>query len=257
MSSKRRRRGGAPHSIPAVILAAGKGTRMAAREAKAAAEVGGKAMASRVLDAVRGVGASRVIAVVGHQAADVRAAIGDGVEYVTQEQQRGTGHAVQCAQASLASYRGPVIITYADIPLLPTDEVARLVARHIETAAAATLLTAIFDEPGTLGRIVRADDGSVRGIVEARDATPEQLAINEINVGVYCFDVPLLFETLAELTDDNAQRQLYLTDTIGILVRGCHPVQAVAVERAHTGMGVDTLDDLAKARRYSTMGEAL
>ena len=257
MSSKRCRCGGAVRSIPAVILAAGKGTRMAAREAKAAAEVGGKAMATRVLDAVRGIGASRVIAVVGHQAVDVRAAMGDDVEYVTQEQQRGTGHAVQCAQESLASYQGPVIIAYADIPLLPTDEVARLVAHHIDAGTAATLLTAVFDDPGTLGRVIRADDGSVRGIVEARDATPEQLAINEINVGVYCFDVPLLFDALAELTDDNKQRQLYLTDTIEILVRGRHRVEAMAVQKAHTGMGVDTLDDLAKARRYWTAGDAL
>jgi len=230
---------------------------MKAREPKAAVPVGGRPMAARVVDTLRGAGVSRIVAVVGHRAGDVRAAIGDGVEYVVQEEQLGTGHAARCAHSVLQSYKGPIVVTYADIPLLPKDEVARLVVRHVETGAAATLLTAIFDEPGTLGRIIRAPDGRVQGIVEAGDATKEQLAIREINVGVYCFEALLLFEALAELTNDNAQRQFYLTDTIGILVGRGERVEALAVESAHSGMGVDTEEDLSRAQHHWMIDKAL
>ncbi len=230
---------------------------MKVREPKAAVPVGGKPMAARVADAMRGAGVSRIIAVVGHRADDVRAAVGDTVEYVVQDEQLGTGHAARCAENLLRTCAGPVLVAYADIPLLPKDEVARLLARHIETGAAATLLTAVFDEPGTLGRIIRASNGRVEGIVEARDATDEQLALKEINVGVYCFQGPLLFEALAEITSDNVQGQLYLTDTIGILVRRGERVEALALASARSGMGVDTVEDLARAQRHSTIGEAL
>lgn len=257
MSNNRGRHRRINDAIPAVILAAGKGTRMKAGEPKVAVFVGGRPMVLRVVDAMRGAGICRIIAVVGHRADDVRAALGDGVAYVVQDQQLGTGHAVRCSQAMLQSYVGPVVVGYADIPLLPKGDVARLVDRHIESGAAATLLTAIFEEPGTLGRVVRGSDGRVQAIVEARDATDEELAIKEINVGVYCFESPLLFEALAELTDDNAQHQLYLTDAIAILLRRGERVEALSVAAAHTGIGVNTADDLAKAERYWTMGEAL
>ena len=256
MSKNRGRPSRTSHTIPAVILAAGKGTRMKAGEPKAAVPVGGRPMVLRVADAMYGAGISRIIAVVGHGADDVREALGDGVSYVVQRQQLGTGHAACCSRTVLQSYRGPVIVAYADIPLLPEGEVARLIERHIESGAVATLLTAIFDEPGTLGRVVRAGDGRVRAIVEARDATDEEIAIREINVGVYCFEAPLLFEVLEEVTDDNAQHQLYLTDAIKILVRRGERVEAVPVEAAHTGVGVNTADDLAKAERYWMMGKA-
>lgn len=230
---------------------------MKTREPKAAVPIGGRPMAARIVDALRAAGASRIIAVVGHRADDVRAAIGEDVKYVVQEEQLGTGHATRCAQRVMQSYEGPVLVTYADVPLLPKGEIERLIAHHVETGAAATLLTAIFEDPGTLGRIVRAPDGRVRGIVEARDATKEELAIKEINVGVYCFEASLMFEALGEITNDNAQRQFYLTDTIRILVRDKQRVEALTLKSSHSGMGVDTDEDLARAQRYLTMGEAL
>lgn len=242
-------------TIPAVILAAGKGTRMRAAEPKAAVRVGGRPMAARVAGAMRGAGVTRIIAVVGHRAADVRAAIGPGIEYVVQDQQLGTGHAAKCAQIALADYEGPVIVAYADIPLLTERDIAHLVERHLLSDADATMLTAVLAEPGTLGRIIRGPDGSVQGIVEARDASQEQLRIREINVGVYCFEAPLLFELLGELKNDNAQSQYYLTDVIGLLVgRGCR-VEAISLESAHNGMGVDTVEDLARAQELSASGE--
>jgi bifunctional UDP-N-acetylglucosamine pyrophosphorylase/glucosamine-1-phosphate N-acetyltransferase len=234
-----------------VILAAGKGTRMKTVEPKAAVHVNGRPMAVRVIEAVRKAGSSRIIAVVGHRADDVKAAIGNEVEYVVQEEQLGTGHAVRCAGPALTGYCGAVIVAYADIPLLRESDVSRLVKRHLESGAAATLLSARFDHPGTLGRILRGLNGGVRGIVEARDATQEQLKIREINVGVYCFQAPLLLQALAEVRSNNAQKQYYLTDVIGILVARGERVEAVIMEESEGGLGVDTVEDLARAQDLS------
>jgi len=250
-------RSGAPVDLPAIILAAGKGTRMKTGEAKAAVPVNGRPMAVRVIDAMRKAGATRMVVVVGHRADDVCAAIGDDVEYVVQEQQIGTGDAVRCAAPSFAGHQGPVLVAHADIPLLREADVRRLVQRHLATGAAATMLTAEFQEPGSLGRVMRGADGRVVGIVEARDATPEQLAIKEINVAVYCFQAPHLFDALAQVNNDNAQGQYYLTDVIGILVGRGQQVEAVTMEYPHGGLGVDTVEDLARAQSISAGHEHL
>jgi bifunctional UDP-N-acetylglucosamine pyrophosphorylase/glucosamine-1-phosphate N-acetyltransferase len=244
-----------PGELPAIILAAGKGSRMKTGEAKAAVPVNGRPMATRVIDAMGRAGASRIIVVVGHRADDVRAAIGDSVEYAVQEEQLGTGDAVKCAAAALTGHQGPVLIAHADIPLLRDTDVRHLLQRHLSSGAAATMLTAEFQDPGSLGRVMRGADGSVVGIVEARDATPEQLKIKEINVAVYCFQAPLLFEALAQVTSNNAQGQYYLTDVIGILVGRGKRVEAVKMEHSHGGIGVDTAEDLAKARSISATHE--
>ena len=211
-------------------------------------------MVARVTDAMRGAGVTRIIAVVGHRADDVRAAMGEGVEYVVQEQQLGTGHAARCARIALADYEGPGIVAYADIPLLTKDDVSRLIEHHLLSRSAVTMLTAVLSKPGTLGRIVRAADGTVQGIVEARDADERQLNIGEINVGVYCFEAPLIFEVLSELKRENAQAQYYLTDAIGILAERELRVDAIALQIPHNGMGVDTVEDLQRAQQLSTSG---
>lgn len=218
---------------------------------KAALHVGGRAMASRVIEAIKGAGISRIVTVVGHRADDVQVAVGDGVEYVVQEEQLGTGHAARCAEASLSGWEGPVVVAYADIPLLRFVDVVSLVEGHVRSGAAVTLLTAIFEDPKKLGRILRDDEGKVRGIIETRDASEEQLKIKEINVGVYCFDGSKLFRALAQVKNDNAQHQYYLTDTVGILVEGGERVEAVVMEVAHAGIGVNTAEDLARAQRLS------
>jgi len=237
-------------------LAAGKGTRLDLGSPKMTMDVGGRPMVLRVIEAVRGAGVDRVIVVVGHRANDVQAAVGNHVAYVVQEEQLGTGHAAQQAEGVLAGYRGPVVVTYGDIPLLRGRDIAGLVARHLETGAAATLLTAVFEKPGSLGRIVRNPDGTVKAIVEAKDATPEQLEIREINVGVFCFAAPLLFEVLRQVKNDNAQHQYYLTDVIGLLVERAQRVEAVTMEFAFAGVGVNTPEDLAHAQRLVAAGEA-
>jgi len=246
-----------PHrnTPPGVILAAGKGTRMNVREPKAVVRVGGRPMAARVADAMRGAGVTRIIAVVGHRADDVRAAMGDGVEYVVQEEQLGTGHAARCSRVALADYEGPVIIAYADIPLLTKDDVSRLIDHHLLSRPTVTMLTAVLPNPGRLGRIMRTADGTVQGIVEARDADEEQLKIGEVNVGVYCFQAPLIFEVLSELKRENAQAQYYLTDALGILVARKQRADAVALEVPYNGMGVNTIEDLERAQQLSSSGD--
>ena len=134
---------------------------MRAREPKAAVRVGGRPMVARVADAMRGAGIARIIAVVGHRAGDVRAAVGGGVEFVVQGEQLGTGHAARCARAALAQYEGPVVIAYADIPLITEDDISRLMEHHVLSRSAATMLTAVLAKPGTLGRIMRSADNSV------------------------------------------------------------------------------------------------
>ena len=227
---------------------------MNAREPKAVVHVGGRPMAARVSEAMLGAGVTRVIAIVGHRADDVRAAMGDGVEYVLQDEQPGTGHAARCSQVALGDYEGPVIIAYADIPLLTKDDVSLLIDHHLVSRPAGTLLTAVLPEPGRLGRIVRAADGAVEGIVEARDADEKQLAISEVNVGVYCFQAPLIFDVLSHLRRENAQGQYYLTDAIGIIVDSGQRIDAVSLEVPHNGMGVNTLEDLELARQLSSSG---
>ncbi len=224
---------------------------MRGEEPKAVVRVGGRPMAARVADAMRGAGITRIVAVIGHRADDVRTAVGEGLDYVVQDEQLGTGHAAKCAQVALADYEGPVIIAYADIPLLTENDVARLVDHHLLSGTDATLLTAEPVDAGTLGRIVRGPDSSVQGIIEARDASDEQLTIREINVGVYCFEAPLVFELLGELKNENAQTQYYLTDVIGLLVSRGRRVEAIRLEVAHNGMGVNTMEDLARAQQLS------
>jgi dTDP-glucose pyrophosphorylase len=245
----------APGGLPAVILAAGRGTRMATDEPKALVKVDGRPMVTRVIDAVRGGGATRVIVVVGHRGDEVKAAIGDGVEFAVQGEPLGTGHAVCSAIPVLDGFAGPLIVAHADIPLLRESDVTRLVEHHLRTGAAATLLAAMCDDPRALGRVLRGPQGEVTRIVEARDATPEELSVREVNVAVYCFDSSLLFEALTEVRAENAQRQYYLTDVIGILVARQVRVEAVTLESAHTGMGVDTLADLVRARSVSAAYE--
>ena len=241
-------------TIPAVILAAGKGTRMKGDKPKAAVPVAGRPMAARVADAIRGAGLSHIIAVVGHGAADVKTALGEGVEFVIQDAQLGTGHAARCSHVALADYEGPVLIAYADIPLLTKDDVAHLVERHLLSSGVATMLTAILPSPGTLGRVLRNGDGSVEAIVEARDATPEQLRVNEVNVGVYCFEAPLIFDMLKELKQDNAQAQYYLTDVIGMCISRGERVDAISLQVPHNGLGVNTMEDLELAQQLSSDG---
>jgi bifunctional UDP-N-acetylglucosamine pyrophosphorylase / glucosamine-1-phosphate N-acetyltransferase len=233
-------------NLVAIVLAAGKGTRMKSRLPKAAHCVCGKPMARYPVDAARAVGAQRVVVVVGHEADAVRAAVGDDVEYALQSEQRGTGHAVMQAERALRE-ADDVLVLNGDLTLVTSQELCALLERHRETGAAATILTAELDDPASYGRIVRRPDGSVDRLVERRDASPAEVAIREINVGLYCFRARELQDCLTRLQPNNDQGEYYLTDVIGLLVADGRRVEAVVTPDPQGALGINDRLDLAVA----------
>lgn len=232
--------------LVAVVLAAGKGTRMKSRLPKAAHAVCGKPMARYPVDAARELGAQRIVVVVGHEAEAVRAAVGDDVEYALQADQRGTGHAVMQAERALRE-ADDVLVLNGDLTLVTADELRALLDRHRSTGAAATLLTAELEDPASYGRVIRRDDGTVDRIVERRDASPEEAAVREINVGLYCFRAAELRDCLSRLRPDNDQGEYYLTDVIGLLVGDGRRVEAVVASDPRSALGINDRAELAEA----------
>ena len=231
--------------ITAVILAAGKSTRMKSALPKAIHPICGKPMTRYVVDACREAGVERIVVVVGYRADDVKAALGSDVSYAVQEEQLGTGHAA--AQAMPLVESSQVVILPGDSPLVRPETIKKVISTHNETKAAATLLTAILEDPGSYGRIVRSSDGEVERIVEAKDASPEILEIKEVATSAYCFDTELLRESLAEIRSDNAQGEYYLTDTIGILRSKGYKISAFIAEDWCETVGINTRVELAEA----------
>ncbi|GAB4466318.1 MAG: bifunctional UDP-N-acetylglucosamine diphosphorylase/glucosamine-1-phosphate N-acetyltransferase GlmU [Armatimonadaceae bacterium] len=209
-------------------------------------------MTAHLLQALADAGVSRRLVVVGHQAEVVQSALdthfGAGtLEFVLQAEQKGTGHAVQITEPALHDFGGTVLVLPGDAPLLEHDILRQLLDFHRENHAAATVLTALLPhDAGSYGRIVRSDAGSVLGIVEARDATPEQLAIREINTGVYAFERNALFAALERLQPNNAQGELYLTDVLAVLRESGQSVAAVVSPDTDVVLGVNTRVELAE-----------
>ncbi|NYI05983.1 bifunctional UDP-N-acetylglucosamine diphosphorylase/glucosamine-1-phosphate N-acetyltransferase GlmU [Allostreptomyces psammosilenae] len=247
-----------------VILAAGGGTRMKSRRLpKVLHPVCGRSLVGHVVAASRELEPEHLVVVVGHQREQVVAHLGEidpGARIAVQEQQNGTGHAVRVGLEELASagveLDGTVVVTYGDTPLLTVETMRALVAAHEAEGNAVTVLTAVVPDPTGYGRIVRepeaspaAGAGAVAGIVEHKDATPEQLAITEVNSGVYAFDAKLLAHALTQVRTDNSQGEEYLTDTLGILRGEGHRVGAVVAVDAREILGINDRVQLAAARR--------
>jgi bifunctional UDP-N-acetylglucosamine pyrophosphorylase / glucosamine-1-phosphate N-acetyltransferase len=218
--------------VAAVVLAAGKGTRFRSDLAKVLHRAAGRTLLAHVLEALRPLDLAQVIVVVGHQADDVRTEVGSvdlpGTTTVLQAEQRGTGHAVQQAVPALAEGIEQVLVLPGDTPLLTSPTLEQLLGAV--TGRRAAMLTAELDDPTGYGRVLRGASGGVAGIVEHRDATDDQLAVREINAGMYLVDRPLLEAGLARLDDDNDQGELYLTDVVGFLTDDGHEVGAVIVD---------------------------
>ena len=233
--------------VEAVVLAAGKGTRMKSDLAKVLHTLAGRPLLAHVLDTVAAVGIGHTVVVVGHQADRVRGTCGrPGLDFVVQEPQLGTGHAVQTAVPALGG-AGYTVVLAGDVPLLRAATLARLVDGAAASGAAATVLTCVVPDAGAYGRIVKDGAGRVIRIVEARDATPAELAIGEYNTGVFCFRTPLLKAALDNLTPENDQGEYYLTDTVAWLVEAGHEVAAVATDDPDEVVGINTVAELAQA----------
>lgn len=230
----------------ALILAAGQSRRMKSERAKVVHPIGGRPMIEHVVGAARAAGVERVLVVIGHGAEDVRAVLDGQVEFVWQEQQKGTGHAVLQAAAALAGEED-VLLLYGDTPLLQADTLAGLMADHRRDGAAATLLTAVVAAPAGYGRIKRAADGRVVRIVEEADAAPVDKAINEINTGIACYKVAELLTALADVRPDNNQGEYYLVDVVPLLAAAGGRVGAVVAADARQFLNVNDRRTQAEA----------
>jgi bifunctional UDP-N-acetylglucosamine pyrophosphorylase/glucosamine-1-phosphate N-acetyltransferase len=233
-------------SVAAVILAAGQGTRIKSDLPKVLHTIAGKPMVMHAIDAARGVSIDKPVLVVGVGADQVQATLGDQVAYVVQQEQLGTGHAVLQARDELVGQSDLVVVTYADMPLLRSETLQNLVERHRQTAPAFTMLTVIQEDPRGFGRVLRGASGEVKAVVEEADATPEQLAIRELNAGVYCFDAEWLWMHLDRIPL-SAKGEYYLTDLVGIAVSEKSRVEALTVDDPMELLGVNTRVHLAEA----------
>jgi bifunctional UDP-N-acetylglucosamine pyrophosphorylase/glucosamine-1-phosphate N-acetyltransferase len=232
--------------IAIVILAAGKGTRLKSALAKVLHRAGGRPLVEHVARACQPLKPREIVAVVGHQAEDVTAAVEPlGIKSVLQEPQRGTGHAMLVARRAISSRAKIAIILPGDAPLIRTETLAALAKAHRETGAAATILSAEIENPAGYGRIVRQEDGSVAAIVEDSALTAEQRSIREINSSIYCFTLEKLWPCLATLKPQNVHKELYLTDAIAALRQKGEKVQAVIASDSDEVLGCNTRADLA------------
>jgi bifunctional UDP-N-acetylglucosamine pyrophosphorylase/glucosamine-1-phosphate N-acetyltransferase len=239
-------------NLAAIVLAAGMGTRMRSARAKVLHELAGEPMIAHALRALSALGPRPLIVVIGNQAAEVEAASraacpGNHLSFATQEHQRGTGDAARCALTRLpADYHGPVLVTYGDMPALRASTLAAFLDEHRRRRAPLSLISVRLDDPGAYGRVIRGKDGEVEAIVEARDATPEQLAITEINMGLYLADADLLRSALPGLEPKNVQREYYLTDLVAIARRRGLRVEAVVSEQVKEFRGINSREELAQ-----------
>ena len=201
----------------AVILAAGKGTRMQSKLYKVLHKVCDRTMVELVLDSLSDLEMQEVITVVGHGAERVKEVLGNRTKFVLQAEQLGTAHAVKVAKDELKDKEGTTIVMYGDTPLIRSETINNMLDHHEKMNAKATVLTAIADNPFAYGRIIRDVNGNLVKIVEEKDATEQERKIKEINSGIYCFDNKLLFEMLEKVKNDNNQGEYYLPDVLGLI----------------------------------------
>lgn len=231
----------------AIVLAAGKGTRMKSDLPKVLMPICGRPMIEYVLDALTKGGVDRVIAVVGYRAELVRDTINGraGVQFALQTEQLGTGHAVMMCRELLADYAGPVLVVTGDAPFMQPDSVAALLKEYHRRPAACVLGTAHKDNPEGLGRILRDANGQFVGIIEHRDATDEQRRITEVNMSYYVFNCRDMLATLDQIRPNNRQGEYYITDVPGLLIAQGKEVRALPALKPCESLGINTVEELA------------
>ena len=240
----------------AIVLAAGKGTRMKSELPKVLCEANGKSLVSYVLDALNAAGVEKQIVVVGYRHELVREALASEpqVEFALQEQQLGTGHAVMVCREFLQDWRGPVVVVAGDSPMLQTRSLEKLLQEYREQHPACLLGTLIHEQPHGLGRIVRDAAGTFVGIVEEKDCTDEQREIREVNMSTYVIDCQKLLWALDQLNNENQQQEYYLTDVPGILIAAGESVQALPVLDPIEALSVNTVEQLAQVEEAIRAG---
>ena len=236
----------------AVVLAAGKGTRMKSELYKVLHTINGISMVEHVLRAVQQSNVERIVTIVGHGAETVRDVLADQSEFALQEEQLGTGHAVLQAKDLLKDEEGSTLVICGDTPLFSAETLNQLFEFHEESKAKGTILTAIAEDPTGYGRVVRQSDKEVSRIVEQKDANEEEQAITEINTGTYVFNNKALFEALDKVGNENAQGEYYLPDVISIMKEAGDTVKAFTMDNFDEAIGVNDRIALAEATRLMT-----
>lgn len=239
------------NTVTVVILAAGLGTRMKSRQAKVLHRAGGRSLIEHCVAAALAIAPpERVFVVVGHQREQVQAALEHSrVRFVVQTEQKGTGHALHSGRQLLAPLGGLLVIFYGDCPLIPAELLRELVRQQSSSKAAATSVSAILNDATGYGRVIRNETGGITRVVEQKDGTPEQLAIREANVGIYCFRADLFWKHIDELRPNNRSSEYYLTDMVEILAAAGHAVRAMLIDDATNVMGINDRIELAAADR--------
>ncbi|TDO77761.1 UDP-N-acetylglucosamine pyrophosphorylase /glucosamine-1-phosphate N-acetyltransferase [Halanaerobium saccharolyticum] len=235
-----------------IILAAGKGTRMKSDKIKVLHPVAGKPIIKHVLNTLDGLN-SKIVNVVGHQKEKVQAELEDldmwDLNYVVQSEQLGTGHAVKQAESYIAEHEGAVLVLYGDTPLLRKETIAEFVKEHQQNNSDLTVMTAFFDNPEGYGRIVKDQEGNLTAIVEEKDAAPETKKIKEVNSGVNCIDSELLQDFIANMDNNNAQQEYYLTDIIEFAVNKNKKINTYTVQDADEIIGINSRKQQAEAEQ--------
>lgn len=241
--------------MEAIVLAAGKGTRMYSKLPKVLHEVFGKPILAYVLDILKKTGCAVPSVVVGYKAADVKSFLKTySARAILQAEQKGTGHAVMMAKVALKNAKGPILVWPGDMPLVKAETLEKFIEAHGKRKAHASVLSAVLEAPKGYGRIVREDE-TFTAIREELDATSKERAICEVNTGIYLFDKQALFEALTKIGSDNKKGEYYLTDTIEVLREEGYQVEAFPFAAAEEGLGINSQKDLAVAVRVINQRE--
>ena len=235
--------------LAVITLAAGKGTRMKSQLPKVLHQVAGKSMVQHIVDTAEGLSPLYNLVVVGYKGEMVKEGLNGDLDFVFQQEQLGTGHAVMQTREKLADFSGTILVLYGDTPLLTANTLAELVDEHQNQAAAASILTTQLDDPSGYGRILRDDANRVQRIVEDKDTTAEQAKIKEVNTGICCFDSQMLWSVIDDLDTDNAQGEYYLTEVVEILAKAGELVTGVEANSNRETIGVNTRSHLAEAEK--------
>ncbi|GMQ58308.1 hypothetical protein AN1V17_27030 [Vallitalea sediminicola] len=233
--------------MKAIVLGAGKGTRLQSEKynmPKVLRKAHGKPLIEYVLDALSFIKQEDTTIVVGYKKEMVYEEIKGDYKFVSQDEQLGTGHAVLVTEETFKDYEGPILVAYGDMPLYKKKTYEKMFEIHENENATCTVLTAVIDDPPAYGRIIRAEDGQMEGVVEAKDCTKEQLDIKELNVGVYVFDSKFLFENLKLLKNDNIQNEYYLTDIPKMVMEKGEKLVTHTIYNTNEVYGVNTVEEL-------------
>ena len=234
-----------------LIMAAGMGKRMKSDLPKVLHQLADKPLVKHVIDLAESVGSNRVLLIVGHKRELVKEQIGTvGVEYVTQEQQRGTADAVESCREAVGAFDGDLLVLSGDVPLMKAETVEEALNLHRNSSSSATVFTFKPEDPKGYGRVIRNEKGELDRIVEHKDANETELSVGEVNAGIYFFRSQDLFNALREVSDDNASGEFYITDTIGVMRSENKRISPYLVKDELEVAGVNNPDQLKELEDY-------